>query len=660
MSIRIRFDAQLETRSQKGEFPRDTIAAVYITNRDDCTYMEAPVDEHGAMSVDFDMKPTREGVLLTDRIKFHFYFRDNKDHLLKPVCAGHMSLVELADKVKDGSGFAVGSNFNSNEVTMNFKSNAEHSRAMHVDLLNLYQNKTIAKSVLGESDQHLDTVRKLDAAIQEGLEANTTVAPDNGGHMFRSVLTAHVMQNEATLYSLYHLDFDEGENVPPWLCTYMLAETLNHNAVTIEQVKAMCITGVTDFLSSYAQGPMRSASAVPYTPDMTMSDDPQVYAYQRSMLSEVFKRPYSHPYHLLQGQAHGNLMTDDCEGLVLMLRNLTNHLAYMFRTYSEDFQQTKNYVRFNNLMKRYFPKELFVGMSAPYQNKLMDLALFLGQKVASKEIECKVTLVSANGASMGTNQTEVQAHACACMVCNNPNSPHAVMLEGTACITDDQNPKRLKVGNQYVPLAEIVNSLSRSREFNSFMEQGYETKIAMHLTHSKGSFYRTAFCQDDSLLGSQIGKQALTFGIDMEYLADDDVKVYMPITGKIFKNDEYQRLKQYVTARRVEIHPPLVNHSELREKLKWYPIGPFKGCKELQTERPYTTCLVHVLADERHSVESLFSRATAEAAAFNASPSNTAIGVMRAFVSMDGVSKVFHIYTDNTDALVTRLSIGSP
>jgi hypothetical protein len=657
MSIRIRFNAHLDTRSHKGEFPRDTIAAVYVTNRDDCTFKEVPVDENGGMAVDFEMKPTKEGVMLTDRIKFHFYFRDNADNLLKPVCAGHMPLEQLADSVNDGSAFEVGSNFNSNRVTMNFVRNAEHSRAMHLDLLGLYQAKAITKSVLSESATHLVTVKTLDAAIQDGLESNTAVMPDNGGHMFRSVLTAHMMENEATLYSLYHVDFDEGHAVPAWLCTYMLLETLHHNAVTIDQVKAMSMKGITDFISSYAQGPMRSASAVPYTSDLTMTDDPQTYQYRRSMLSEVFKRPYSHPYHLLQGQAHGNLMTDDCEGLVLMLRNLTHHLAYMYNTHAEDFKQTDDYVRFNNLKKRYFPKDLFAGMSAPYQNKLIDLALFLGEKIASKAIECKVTLVSANGASMGTDKTEIQAHACACMVCNDPNEPYAVMLEGTACIADDQTPKRLKLGTMYVSLSEIANSLSRSKEFNSFMEGGFNTKIAMHLTHSKGSFYRTAFCQNDSLLGSQIGQQALTFGVDMEYLADDAIKVYMPITGKVFEKDEYKKLTEYVAARRVEIHPPLINHTELREKLKWYPIGPFRGCKELQAGRPFTTCLVHVLADDKNPVEGLLARATAEATAFNADPENTALGVMRAFVSMDGVSKVFHIYSDNTDALVQRLSI---
>ena len=50
---------------------------------------------------------------------------------------------------------------------------------------------------------------------------------------------------------------------------------------------------------------------------------------------------------------------------------------------------------------------------------------------------------------------------------------------------------------------------------------------------------------------------------------------------------------------------------------------------------------------------------TAEAEEFNSDPKNTKIGVMRAFASMDGVSKVFHIYTDDTTELARRLSVSS-
>ena len=659
MSLRIRFDADLTTSSDKGKFPADTIAAVYITNRDGCTHLNAPVSDNGHMSVDFVMEPKSTDVKLTDRVKFHFYFRDNDDGMLKPVCAGHMTLVELADRVKDGLKFETTSNFTTNVVCMRFRPNEDHSRGMHTDLLRLYNTNAVTPSVLSQNKKYVDMITKLDASITSGLDSNTVITSDNGGHMFQSVLTAHIMENEATIYTMYHHDFDEPEAVPPWLCTYLLAETLHTNAVTPEQVKAMPIKDVTNFISSYAQAPMRSASAVPYTPDLTLTDDPAEYTKKRTMLSEIFKRPYSHPHAVLNG--YGTLQTDDCEGLAVTIQNLTNHLGYVYEKHNADFNKEDAYLPYNNLMKRYFPKKLFCGMSTQYQNKLMDMALFLGQHVSKKTIECKITLVTANGASMGDkSKTQIQGHACASMVCNDPNNHHVVMLEGTACTTDDQDPRRIRLGGHIITLADVANSLSCTEPFNRFTSAGLQTRVAVHLTHSHGSFYRTAFCQNESMLGSQIGEGRLTYGVDMEYLGDESIKVYMPMTGKALEPGELDQLKQYIRDRRAEIHPPLVDHDELRESMNWVPIEPFKGFKELEPNRSYMTCMVHVLANEKHPLATLLAAATAEANAFNAEPKNLKIGAMRAFACMDGVTKLFHFYTDDTALITKRLGLGPP
>jgi hypothetical protein len=207
-----------------------------------------------------------------------------------------------------------------------------------------------------------------------------------------------------------------------------------------------------------------------------------------------------------------------------------------------------------------------------------------------------------------------------------------------------------------VSIADVANALSYTAPFNQYTGAGLKATVAMHLTHSHGSFYRAAFCQDDAMLGSQIGQRKLTFGVDMEYLSDETVKVYMPVTGKALPRGELDWLKQYVQDRRAEIHPPLVDHDELRKSMNWAPIEPFKGCKELAPGRPYTTCMVHVLANKEFTVQGLLALANAEAQKFNTGPNNHKIGVMRAFASMDGVTKVLHLYTDNTDELQSRLS----
>lgn len=661
-AFRVRFDAMLEVHSQKGAFPLDTVSSVYITNRDGCSYAEAPVSSKGVVKVDFVMMPLRQGVRLTDRVKFHFFFRDCKDNMLKPISAGHIAMVELADWVKDGGRFQACSNFCSNTVTMNFVPNNDHSRGMHIDLLRLYNTGNIVPSVLSASQAHMETIKAVDEHIAAGLQRHLVVSGDNGGNMFQRNLTAHLMDNEATLYSVYHLDFDGAHNVPPWLCTYLLAETMHHNSVTFEQIKAMDPRALTQFVASYAQALMRSASAAPYTQDLTLTDEPAFAGTRKgTMLSEVFKRPFSHPYALLE-KGHGSLIDDDCEGLAAIVRDIANHLGYAYRTHLDDFRQTDTYVRYNTLMRSYFPKDLFSQLSSQYQNKLMDLVMYLGERIANKAIECKITLVSANAPSMGGDvpgACKIQAHACASLVCNVPEFPISVMLEGTACVMDDQYSKRIVLKDRSLLLSDVANSLTVTPPFNTFMQRGRkDVKIGMHVTHTRGSFYRTAFCENESLLGSQIGTCApLTYGVDMEYLADDSIKVYMPVTGKAVPTDNFEALKQYIAARAEEIHMPLVDHHQIRENLRWAPIAPFRGCKELVPGRPYITCMVHVKAELGAEMDELLRTVTEEADRFNADPSFLALGAMRAFKSMDGVSKVLHLYSDDTEALQARLGL---
>jgi len=654
VAVRVRFDAKLTMSSKKGDFPLDTVSAVYVTNRDGCSFAEIPVGADGSISVDFKMEPLQPGVKLTERIKFHYFFRDVKDNMLKPISAGHMPFLDLADHIKNGTAFQAGSNFNTNVVTMRFIPNDAYSRDMHLDLLGLYKSGGIAPSVLAESPKHLETLRSLNATVRNGLVQNLTVMDSNGGNMFQSIFTAHIMENEGTLYSLYHLDFDGPQNVPPWLCTYSLAETLHHNSVTIEQVRAMDRQALTQFVSSYIQAPMRSASGTPYTYDLTVSDEPTSTpgAPQSTQLSEVFKRPFSHPYRLLE-KGHGTLINDDCEGLAAFMRDLANHMGYAFVTFADDFKQTDTYVRYNNLMKAYFPKDMF-SMTSQYQNKLMDLVMYIGELFANKTLECKITLVSANGAAMSedgkSSTVKIQAHACASLVCNDPAFPVSVMLEGTACTTDDQYSKHLVLGGRAMLLADVANALSTMPPFNSFFYLDKSLcRVAFHVTHTKGSFYRTAFLENDAMLGSQIGHAPIQFGVDMEYLADEEIKVYMPVSGRTLAQGVYADLKQYISARAAEINLPLVDHNAIRANLRWAPMTQFKGCKELQAGRPYTTCLVHVLSEPGPDLEALLAKATEEANKFNQTHSN--VGIMRAFASMDGVSKVFHIYSDDTTEL---------
>lgn len=675
-SMRLCFDAKLKVMSAKGTFPNDTIAAVFVTNRDDCSYQEANVAKDGTLSVDLNMRALKEGVRLTDRIKFHFFFRDNVDKLLKPICAGHIGLESLINQVSTGRGpgARIQCNFNTNTVEMNFIHNEEQGSQMKADLLRLSNMGALSVSVLGSDTKGIvEKLRCIDESVKEGLNKHLFVTSDNGGTMFQSLFTAHTMENEATLYPLYHHDFNNPENVPPWVCTYLLAESLHHNAVTPEQVKTMSPEMITKFIASYAQAPMRSATATPYTDDLIMNEDPQFFRSRNcTMLSEVFKRPFSHPYHVLQG--HGCLIDDDCEGLAAMMRDMVNHLGLIFREHGEELRPiidargrgcSSSSLGGNNLMQAYFPNDLFSEMPVSYQARLIDMAVHLGEYIESKKIECHITLASAMGASFGSENVhkEIQAHACASLVCNMPNHAAAVMLEGTACMVDDHlfaAGKKIKLAGQYVTLVNVANSLTRNIAIGNTVKEGLKVKMAMHITHDKGSFYRTAFCQNGSMLASQIGSAPMQFGVDMEYLSDNGVKIHLPVTGMALPDGEYAKLEEYVKARSAEIHLPLVDHNLIRSKLNWAPMIPFNGCDKLQPGRPFMTLMVHVTSGECVSTKELLSRAQDEADEFNKQPEHSKhLGMMRAVATMDGVSKLFHLYTDDLSYLQKSIVLDS-
>lgn len=675
--MNLRFDAKLKVTSAKGSFPSDTIAAVFMTNRDDCSYHEATVQKDGSMSVDYDMRALKEGVRLTDRVKLHFFFRDNADKLLKPICAGHIAVDDLIDRVRTGRNpLKIQCNFNTNTVEVRFKQNEEHSRRMQAELLRLGNVGALTPSVLGRNtEEFVDRLRRVDESVKDGLQQHTSVSADNGGTMFQSLFTAHTMQNEATLYPLYHHDFDGAQNVPPWLCTYLLADTLHHNAVTPEQVKAMPPEKLTNFIGSYAQAPMRSATGTPYTDDLILNEDPRLAGTRRcTMLSEVFKRPFSHPYHLLQGQYHGCLIDDDCEGLAALMRDMTNHLGLIFSLHREELQPviaargraSSSSLGGNHLMKAYFPQDLFSEMPVSYQARIMDMALHLGEHIANKKIECHITLASAMGASFGSEKPhkEIQAHACASLVCNIPGHPAAMMLEGTACMVDDQlnaAGKKIRLAGKYIPVVTLANSLNSILKINNnkaTLKGELKTTMAMHVTHDKGSFYRTAFCQNGTMLASQIGSAPMQFGVDMEYLSDNEIKVHLPVTGKVLGEGEYSKLEEYVKARSVEIHMPLVDQDMLRSKLRWAPMTPFNGCDRLQQGRPFLTCMLHVAGNETVSTKELMECAQKEVDEFNSKPEhNSHLGIMRAVATMDGVSKLFHFYTDDLSYLQKSLVV---
>lgn len=72
------------------------------------------------------------------------------------------------------------------------------------------------------------------------------------------------------------------------------------------------------------------------------------------------------------------------------------------------------------------------------------------------------------------------------------------------------------------------------------------------------------------------------------------------------------------------------------------------------------TLMVHVTSGECVSTKELLSRAQDEADEFNKQPEhNKHLGMMRAVATMDGVSKLFHLYTDDLSYLQKSIVLDS-
>jgi hypothetical protein len=617
------------------------------------------------------MKPLTSEIKMTDRLKMFFYYRDNCDNLIKPISAGHIRLDKLADRVRHGGEEPFQSNFCSNTVAVKFIPDPQTT--LHLDFQALQNQEAIRASVLTDINvdapqkpklnPNVELMKVLDHSVKKGLQSNLEIVKDNGGDMFKSMFTAHIMGGEAALYNLYHIDFDGAHNYPPWLSTYLLAETLHTNSVTCEQVKAFPPDMLTKFVSSYAQAAMRSASATPYTPDLTLCESPELSKTRKcSMLSEVFKAPFREPVHFIQGKRR-SLIDDDCEGLAALIRDGVNHLGFLYAKHNDLFKNSGNMLAYTTMMKSYFPQDLFGQFTKKDQIKLMDLAMHIGERVHKNELECKITLVSANAASFGAEgdshgPKQVQAHACASLVCNHPNYPITCMLEGTACVADEVTTKKIEIADELVPMSDLVNSLTVQPPFNNLFKfpnvSRDDTRLAMHVTHSKGSFYKSAFTQGNTLLGAQIGSSPLSYGVDMEFVSDHKIKVHMPVQGKILGTENFEKLQKYVMDRACEIHPPLADHNELRAQLEWAPMSLFKGCDGVNTNRPITTAMMHVTTTPAIH-DTIIQQFKTESDEFNTSKEHNELGFCRTFASMDGVTKVLHMYTDNLHPLQAQL-----
>jgi hypothetical protein len=142
--------------------------------------------------------------------------------------------------------------------------------------------------------------------------------------------------------------------------------------------------------------------------------------------------------------------------------------------------------------------------------------------------------------------------------------------------------------------------------------------------------------------------------VDVEYLSDHNIKIHMPVQGKVLGEADFASLQEYVQKRACEIHPPPDDHNDIRTRLQWAPMTLFKGCEKLDTNRPVMTAMMHVTTTPETHADMLREFQT-ESDEFNSKQEHEKLGWCRTFASMDGVTKVLHMYTDDLHPLQSQL-----
>jgi hypothetical protein len=144
--------------------------------------------------------------------------------------------------------------------------------------------------------------------------------------------------------------------------------------------------------------------------------------------------------------------------------------------------------------------------------------------------------------------------------------PREFIMEGTNSIQADLDPRTISIetpdGKINMSLVQVANLLTKEIAGKGVTET--DTRVMLHVDNETSrQFYRTGFCQGGTLLASLKPGNTLDYGVSMQHISDYDVKVFMPVNPNLLNalvnnNEASPFLDAFVDARKMEIHPPLV------------------------------------------------------------------------------------------------------
>ena len=658
--MHLRFQGRAVVFNDKVQFPANTINRVVVCMHDAYTYQVLDVKD-GVFEVDFKLVPDGlhpDPPRLIDTLKFHFYTRE----LPSLVNAGWICMPSMLKSLAADTPYSktIPCNFTCNKVRLLLTS---VDAAASQDALAHWKSAKTEVSCLRRSDAMAQQFQSIAQTVQTNLNSKLNVDPNNGGVMFSNITTAHSMEGQMTLHTQFQSDmtptaYDASLMHHSGLTMLAVADALQFHGYSCDQARQK----LTPFMASVCQFAQRSAHVLPYQADMGLGAELDDKGMSQLELTEHFKRPFFEPFLYTEGVA-GPLFCDDCEGSATWIREVHVSFKHLWKSHSDawlalnpdnQFAQLANKARLGAFLEPFFPQTLF-NLSDEHKRDVFALAMQLGKAAHDKTIECNMALITASAMALGDHAKEqLGGHCCIVFIDkSNPDSPTSILAEGTNCMKIDHAKTNLAIntpsGTVNMSFSEVANEVTKALVQASDDRENQRACIHMADLHPgmQVPFYRTLFCQDDTLMATHSEMAKPTFGLDMCRLGEEDSKVHMQVRAQ-------PELKEFCKQRKAEIHPPRASAATILKSLgAWSQVEMYKE-DPVFAGRTFTNCmLAHSVRDPQQR-QKAYEQAKFNAEAFNAS-AKSQVGHMRVYVSMDSVFTVLSVWTDKTDCIKTLI-----
>jgi len=662
--MRVRFTATATAFSSKTQYAPSMIREVVVCNHDLCTHQRISDVKDGMFNVDFELEPIHPDGVITSTLKFHFFTGD----IPVVVAAGFVPMECIVENMRNPDHKAshmMTGNFDTITVNLKFHPCTE---PLNVEV------PAMQPSALLKTQKAVNLFEVMAGGVQDALNKNMNINLKTGAPMFMNLLTCHNMQDQLTTHIHFQRDvtptaYDSMRFLESGLTMTAVAEALHAQCLTTDQVLGLPVEGdkYTLFVSAVLQSFTRSAHLCPYVSDLVLDDNLDAAGQVRYQLSESFKLPLREPFNYTKDRV-SFLCADDCDGLATWNYHLSQSFKYLHcyhKTEKDKAFVSGNVPEFTSqFLEKFFPSHQF-DMTLEEKTALFHVATKIGESISKGLIACHVLLLSAGAPALGDKTSDnIGGHAANLIVnLSNKNNRKDFIMEGTNSIQADMDPRTISIdtpnGKMGMSLVQVANLLTKEIAGRDISE--CDTRVMMHVDNETSSkFYRTGFCQGGTLLGSINSDKVLEYGVSMQHISDYNVKVLMPVNPNLLnslaENTKASAfLDLFVDARRMEIHPPMVETKTIIEATSaWSRVKAYATSKEV-VGRDFKVCLTSTSYRDPNERHAALLRAEATAAEWNVNPRQQQIGHLTAYEAMDSVFTRLCLWTDNTDSLQAAL-----